>query len=222
MKMTRKAVLLGVGLWATGASVALASGRSRTETRAAAGDASEVAREVAAEPQARATVVEIRPGVLQVTTPAGDTYEMNADGSVRMSEIQSRYGSVERMRLERAKSGMAKMTLPNGTVMYADGTVAFFEDMVGPALVKNAEKLAAQAEPKPVSFATLKQSKPWVEVEIGSGYSRVIFLDGTVTAEQFTPVPAWVGHRQRVARYSVGGRSLYADGAVFMDEPSGD
>jgi hypothetical protein len=209
---TRKGLALWVAL-SFGLTAAVEAGqrsRSRSESEPAAGGA---VRQAAP----GGTVTLVGPNRLQVRTADGDTYELNGDGSVTLAEIDSMWGSPQRMYFERTHLGMDTITLPDGTVAYEDGTVGFFSDLIAPGSYHVPE------EPRRKTLEDLKREIPWMEVTM-HGHTQVIFADGTVIGDpeylkSLNGAPAWARHREEVPRMTINGQTVYADGAVFLNEP---
>lgn len=152
-------------------------------------------------------------GSLQSGTPSGDNQVWRDDGSVTLADMQATETSI-RMSFDQAQAGIGTFQLEDGTTVYDDGTVGFFNDLLGPELA------AGFKAHQPATVADVTERMPWMEIAV-EGHSMMVVADGVVLHDPAfqSSLPVWLEHRQAVPHLVVDGERVYADGAVFQDEP---
>lgn len=187
----RKTFLLG-GVALLIAAVSMAGQRTRGSERALRGDAGEPT----------ANFIEVAPGVAEVTTVNGFTATIRADGSVLYDEVIGEFETVERLAVEMTMTAVPNTTAADGNRMFADGSVAYFSDLVG------------SNGPDIFSVESHQQEVQWMEV--GSGPTRqILFADGVVTTS--TSPEELPLSRDGIPNFPNGPETLYADGVVIAE-----
>jgi len=146
---------------------------------------------------------EVGEGVVEFTTPSGFTATLHADGKVLYDETIAQFGSTERQATEIGLMHVENTVAPDGARISANGTVAYFADLVG------------SRGPEIWTVESHKQVAAWAEV--GSGpTARTLFADGVVT-QATAPEQPWRLDQERNGGLSAqnGSDKIRADGAVY-------